>query len=80
MDYRTINNITIKDAYLIPTVDEIFDELHRAHYFSKIDLKFGLHQIYLIDDSIPASAFQTHDGHFKFRVMPFDLCNAPSTF
>lgn len=70
----------IKDAYPIPIVDKIFDKLHGAQFFSKIDLKSGFHQILLINDSIPKFAFRTNDEHYKFRVMPFGLCNALSTF
>lgn len=59
----------------IPTFDESFDELSDAKYFSKIDLKSGFHQIRLIDDAIPKSAFHTHDRHFEFCFMQFGLCN-----
>lgn len=80
VDYRTLNEITVKDAYPIPIVNEIFDELHGTKYFSKIDLKVGFHQIRLTLEAIPKSAFHTHEGHYKFRVMPFGLCNALSIF
>lgn len=80
VDYWSLNEITIKDAYSIATIDEIFNELHGAQFFSKINLKSGFHQIWLMEDAIPMTIFHTHDNHYEFHVMPFGLCNAPSTF
>lgn len=80
VDYKALDEMIVKDTYPIPTVEEIFDELHRTRFFSKIDLKLGFHQIRLIEDSIPKSAFHTHDLHYGFRFMLFELCNMPSTF
>lgn len=80
VDCRALNDITVEDTYPISTVDEIFDELHGSKYFSKIDLKAGFHQIRLTPELFPKLAFRMHDDHYEFRVMPFGLCNAPSTF
>ena len=80
VDYRRLNQITTKDAFPLPRMDDIYDQLTKATYFSKFDFKSGYFQVPLDEADRPKTAFSTRDGHFQFKVLPQGLTNGPPTF
>ena len=80
VDYRRLNDVTVKDAYPLPRIDDTLDMLAGKQWFSTLDLASGYWQVSLSQEARVKTAFTTHSGLFQFRVMPFGLCNAPVTF
>ena len=80
VDYRQLNKMTVKKKYLLPIIDDLFDQLKGAGVFLKIDLHFGYHQLNIKDEDVNKTTFRMWYGHYEFLVMPFLLTNAPTKF
>jgi hypothetical protein len=80
VNYRPLNTVAIKNKYLLPHIDILFDQLAGARVFSKVDLRSGYHQIKIHLKDVPKTAFSTRYGLYKYLVMSFGLINALAHF
>jgi len=80
VDFRRLNEVTIGDAFPLPNIVDILDQLGRSKYYSTLDLAHGYHQILMDLSDCSKTVFSTDRGHFEFERMPFGLKGAPGTF
>ena len=80
VDFRKLNDITIKDAFPLPRTSDLLESFQGAKYFSTLDAAAGYWQVPLNENAIPKSAFICSEGLYEFLKMPFGLCNAPATY
>ena len=80
MDFRQLNEVTVKDAYPLPRIEDNLDILQGSCWFSTLDLASGYWQVAMAEEDREKTAFVTRYGLYEWNVMPFGLCNAPATF
>jgi hypothetical protein len=80
VDYRSLNDVTIKNKYPLPHIEDLFDQMRGVRVFSKIDLRSGYHQMKIMPSNISKTTFSTIYGLYEFTVMSFGLTNALAYF
>ena len=80
IDYWALNNVTVKNKYFIPLIADLFDQLGRERYFTKLDLRSGYYKVRLAEGDEPKTMCVARYDSYEFLVMPFGLTNAPATF
>jgi hypothetical protein len=80
VNYRPLNDVTVKNKYPLPRIDILFDQLASAKVFFKVDLRSGYHQIKIHLEDVPKTTFSTRYELYEYLVMSFGLTNAPAHF
>jgi len=80
VDYRKLNSLTRRDCFPLPRIDTCLDNLSGSNWFSTFDLRAGYNQVPLHPDDADKTSFITRIGTYRFKRVPFGLCNAGSTF
>jgi hypothetical protein len=80
VDYRSLNDVTIKNKYPLPRIEDLFDQMRGDRVFSKIDLRSGYHQMKIRPSDIPKTSFSAPYRLYEFMVMSFGLTHAPTYF
>ena len=80
VDYQKLNEVTKKDSYPLPRIDDSLETLAGMQWFSALDMRSGYWQVELDQDAKEKTAFSAGCGLWQYIVMPFGLCNAPATF
>ena len=80
IDYLALNKVTVKKKYPIPLIADLFDQLGKARYFTKLELRSNYYQVRILEGDEPKNTYVTRYGSYEFLVMPFGLTNAPTTF
>jgi hypothetical protein len=80
IDYRDLIHATVKNRYLMPRIDDFFDQMKGAVVFANIDLQLGYHRLRIKEGDIPKTTFRTQFGHYDFVTVPFGLTNVPVVF
>ena len=78
--YKALNKVIVRNKYPLPIISDLFDQLHEAKYFTKLDLRSGYYQVRITKGDKPRMTCVTRYGAFEFLVMPFGLTNASATF
>ncbi|KAL4134764.1 hypothetical protein QTP88_006479 [Uroleucon formosanum] len=80
VDFQKLNQVSVGDAFPLPNITEILDQLGKSKYYSTLDLSQGYHQVPMHPDHQSKTAFSTNKGHFEFLRVTFGLKGAPATF
>jgi len=80
IDYRKLNDVTVKDSYPLPRISDCLDALSTGKYFSAFDLRSGYFQVMMAEVDKEKTSFVTRSGTYQFKVLPFGVTNGPATF